>query len=74
MDFGLTVNEKKQLLALLDKIQANHCKNFDSNDSDWNCIRKSDHKICPLEYMAEDDLEICFYCPVFLIHNVMEDE
>ena len=26
MDYGLTTDEKKQLIALLDKIEANHCK------------------------------------------------
>ena len=26
MDYGLTTDERKQLLALLDKIEANHCK------------------------------------------------
>lgn len=78
MNYGLTVDEKKQLLALLDKIQANHCKNYGSNDFGWNCARKSDNEICPLEYEAnieylEDDFEYCFYCPVFLIRNVMSD-
>lgn len=78
MDYGLTVDEKKQLLALLDKIQTNHCKNYGSNNSGWNCVRESDNKVCPIEYEAdaeylECDFENCFYCPVFLIRNVMND-
>ena len=79
MNYGLTADEKKQLLTLLDKIQENHCKNYGNNDFGWNCARKSDDEICPLEYEAsaeylEDDFEYCFYCPVFLIRNVMDGE
>ena len=78
MNYGLTVGEKKQLLALLDKIQANHCKNYHSNNFDWNCVRESDNKVCPIEYEADAEYldcnsKNCFYCPVFLIRNVMED-
>lgn len=80
MNFGLTVSEKKQLLSLLDKIKANHCKNYDDSRFDWNCTNKFDNQVCPFEYEYENNLEAgymgrddCFYCPVFLIRSVLGD-
>lgn len=80
MDFGLTDSEKKQLLTLLDKVQANHCKNYHSSRHCWNCARESDDEVCPLEFEYENNIETeyCeddggFYCPVFLIRNVLGD-
>ena len=77
MNFGLTVDEKKQLLALLNKIQVNHCKNYNSNDFGWNCTNKSDNKVCPIEYEVYLETECqecggCFHCPLFIIRNVLE--
>lgn len=77
MDFGLTVSEKKQLLSLLDKIQTNHCKNYQRSRFGRNCSRKTDNEVCHIEDEVYSETEFqdcdgCFYCPVFLIHNVMD--
>ena len=74
MNLGLTADEKKQLLALLDKIKENHCKNYHSNLFGWNCSREPDNEACPFEYEAYSEDMDDFYCPVFLICNVLEDE
>lgn len=75
MDYGLTTDEKKQLIALLDKIEANHCKNYHGSRFGWNCANKSD--ICPIEYEVYLETEYqecagCFYCPLFIIRSVLE--
>lgn len=79
MDFGLTVSEKEQLIVLLDKIQANHCGNYDGRCFVWNCTSKLDNKVCPIEYETRQETDGqecsgCFYCPVFLIRNVLDGE
>ena len=81
MNFGLTLSEEEQLISLLDKIQTNHCKNYDTHCSYWHCTSKLDNKACPIEYEICLDLETngqgwsgCFYCPVFIIRNVLEEK
>lgn len=75
MDYGLTTNEEKQLIALFDKIQLNHCKNYDDNRFGWSCVNKFDNQVCPFEYedyLEGEHPECDFYCPVYLIRNVLE--
>ena len=79
MDYGLTADDKGQLIALLDKIQANHCENYDGRCFVWNCTSKLDNKACPIEYEVYsktnyEGCDSCFYCPVSIIRNVLEEE
>lgn len=79
MDYLLTADEKEQLISLLDKIQVNHCENYQCGGLGWNCVRKSDNEVCPIEYKVylETDYEDCigcFYCPVSIIRDVLEEE
>lgn len=79
MNYGLTVDEKKQLLTLLDKIQENHCKNYHGGRFGWNCANKSDNEVCPIEYEVYLETEYqecagCFYCPLFIIRDILEEE
>lgn len=79
MNYGLTVDEKEQLIALLDKIKTNHCKNYHGSCFGWSCANKSDNEVCPIEYevYSETELEECggfFYCPLFVIRNILEEE
>lgn len=79
-NIGLTVSEKKQLLSLLNKIKENHCKNYHSDLFSISCVNESDDEVCPLEFEYENNIETecsecnnSFYCPVFLIRNVLGD-
>lgn len=79
MNYGLTVDEKKQLLTLLDKIQENHCKNYHGGRFGWNCANKSDNEVCSIEYEVYLETEYqecagCFYCPLFIIRDILEEE
>ena len=79
MDFGLTLSEKEQLISLLDKIQVNHCENYQCDGLGWNCVRKSDNEVCPIEYetcQETDGQECngCFHCPVSIIRDVLEEK
>lgn len=79
MDYGLTTDEKKQLLTLLDKIKTNHCKNYHGSRFGWDCSNKSDETVCPIEYRTylETNYQaysIGFYCPLFIIRDVLEEE
>ena len=77
MNFGLTDGEKVQLLTLLGKIQLNHCKNYDDSRFGWICASKFDKQVCPFEYkdyLEREHSEGDFYCPVFLIYNVLSEE
>lgn len=76
---GLTTDEKEQLISLLDKIEENHCKNYDTRCFGWDCSNKSDETVCPIEYRTylETNYQaysIGFYCPLFIIRDVLEEE
>lgn len=76
---GLTTDEKEQLISLLDKIKANHCKNYDDRRFDLNCTSKLDNKVCTIEYETRQETDGqecsgCFYCPVFIIRDVLDGE
>lgn len=76
MNYGLTVDEKEQLIALLDKIKTNHCKNYHGSCFGWSCASKFDNQVCPFEYedyLEGEHSECDFYCPIFLIRNVLEE-
>jgi len=76
---GLTTAEEEQLISLLNKIQTNHCKNYDGRCFVWNCTSKLDNKACPIEYETCQETDGqgcsgCFYCPVSIIRDVLEEK
>lgn len=74
---GLTAEENVLLRILLGKIIFNHCKNYDDSRFGWTCVNKFDNQICPFEYKnysGREHPECDFYCPVFLICNVLEEK
>lgn len=76
INYGLTTDEKALLLALLGKIQLNHCKNYDDSRFGWSCASKFDNQVCPFEYedyLEGEHSECDFYCPIFLIRNVLKE-
>lgn len=79
VDYGLTAGEKKQLIALLDEIETNHCKNYDPHRFGWDCANKFNDKVCPIEYgtYLETNYQaygLGFYCPLFIVRDILEEE